>query len=195
MDKAESKYFNTARLMDEALLLLLEQKDIDDITVKEICKKAGVNRSTFYLHYETIYDLLAESLEMLNERFQKPFLNMVSKPIEHSTKEEVMFIKEEFIKPYLSFVKENKRVFKTIHEKPQVFNVSKTYTSMYNKVFAPILNKFNVPKNEEPYRFAFYTMGVAAIIEKWVERNCADSIDIICALIIDCVNLDQSKLK
>ena len=53
MNKSESKYYNTALLMDEALLLLLEKKDYDYITIKEICEKAGVNRSTFYLHYET----------------------------------------------------------------------------------------------------------------------------------------------
>lgn len=33
--------------MDEALILLLEDKDFEYITVKEICRKAGVNRSTF----------------------------------------------------------------------------------------------------------------------------------------------------
>lgn len=49
--------------MDEAFLRLLEKKDFAYITVKEICETAGVNRSTFYLHYETIGDLLAESAE------------------------------------------------------------------------------------------------------------------------------------
>ena len=47
MNKSESMYYNTALLMDEALLLLLEKKEYDFITVKEICEKAGVNRSTF----------------------------------------------------------------------------------------------------------------------------------------------------
>ena len=69
MDKFQSKYFNTAILMDEALLLLLEKKDYQYITVKEICQKAGVNRSTFYLHYETMDDLLKEAIAMINKRF------------------------------------------------------------------------------------------------------------------------------
>ena len=60
MNKSESKYYNTALLMDEALLVLLEKKEYEFITVKEICEKAGVNRSTFYLHYETIDELLEE---------------------------------------------------------------------------------------------------------------------------------------
>ena len=54
LDRAKSKYFNTAARMDEALIELLEKKDFEYITVKEICEKAGVNRSTFYLHYETV---------------------------------------------------------------------------------------------------------------------------------------------
>lgn len=55
MTKSESKYFATAAKMDEAFL---EKKDFAYITVKEIYAAAGVNRSTFYLHYETINDLL-----------------------------------------------------------------------------------------------------------------------------------------
>ena len=73
MNKSESKYFNTAARMDEALILLLEKKDLEYITVKEICEKAGVNRSTFYLHYETISDLLNETLENINKRFLSYF--------------------------------------------------------------------------------------------------------------------------
>lgn len=73
MNKAESKYFHTAARMDEALIALLEKKDLEFITVKEICEKAGVNRSTFYLHYETIADLVNETAEGINERFLSYF--------------------------------------------------------------------------------------------------------------------------
>ena len=69
MNKSESKYFATAAKMDEAFLQLLEKKDFAYITVKEICASAGVNRSTFYLHYETTSDLLAESVRYMNQQF------------------------------------------------------------------------------------------------------------------------------
>lgn len=55
--------------MDEALICLLNEKDYEYITVKEICKKAGVNRSAFYLHYESIDDLLEETLGFINKKF------------------------------------------------------------------------------------------------------------------------------
>ena len=55
--------------MDEAFLTLLAKKDFEYITIKEICEVAGVNRSTFYLHYETMSDLLSESVGRMNEQF------------------------------------------------------------------------------------------------------------------------------
>ncbi len=73
MNKSESKYFNTALRMDEALIALLEKKDLEYITVKELCRQAGVNRSTFYLHYETIADLVNETFKLINQRFLSYF--------------------------------------------------------------------------------------------------------------------------
>ena len=69
MNRNESKYFNTASRMDEALLALLEKKDFEFITVREICEAAGVNRSTFYLHYENTRELLDESVGALQKKF------------------------------------------------------------------------------------------------------------------------------
>lgn len=47
----------TRQLLKQSLLELLEQKKINSITVKEICERADVNRSTFYAHYTSPYDL------------------------------------------------------------------------------------------------------------------------------------------
>lgn len=104
MDKNESKYFLTASFMDEALLLLLQKKDFEFITVKELCKKAGVNRSTFYLHYETMDELLLETVEKLNKNF--------SASLPQREKEDFNLITPKFLKPYLEFVKKNKQAFK-----------------------------------------------------------------------------------
>ena len=70
MNKSESKYYNTALLMDEALLLLLEKKEYDFITVKEICQKAGVNRSTFYSHFNDKYELFISLINNLKQELE-----------------------------------------------------------------------------------------------------------------------------
>ena len=48
---------------------ILKTKSFEYITVSEICKKAGVNRSTFYLHYENTRDLLEETIRNMTNDF------------------------------------------------------------------------------------------------------------------------------
>ncbi|MBR5872229.1 MAG: TetR/AcrR family transcriptional regulator, partial [Oscillospiraceae bacterium] len=73
MNKSESKYFNTAIRFDKALLSLIENKPFEYITVSEICEKAKVNRSTFYLHYENTSDLLKETISYVVNDFSSYF--------------------------------------------------------------------------------------------------------------------------
>lgn len=42
----------------ESLLLLLQEKSLEEISVKEIVEKAGVNRSTYYRHFESKLDVI-----------------------------------------------------------------------------------------------------------------------------------------
>ena len=107
MNRNESKYFRTAQKMDDALIALLEQKDFEFITVKEICEKAGVNRSTFYLHYENVGDLLSEATEMINRRFRDGYKKQLI-DIRIDSADDAFLITPEYIEPYLNFVKENK---------------------------------------------------------------------------------------
>lgn len=53
----------TKQMLKGALTELLEEEELKSISVRMICEKADLNRSTFYLHYETIDDLLKEYTE------------------------------------------------------------------------------------------------------------------------------------
>ena len=50
----------TKRLIREAMLTMLKTRSIQDITVRELCDAAGVNRTTFYNHYDGVYEVLGE---------------------------------------------------------------------------------------------------------------------------------------
>ena len=192
MNKSESKYQNTAILMDEALLLLLEKKEFEFITVKEICEKAGVNRSTFYLHYENVGDLLRETVELIGRRFYGSF-EKKSYDAASSSPEQSFFITPDHLIPYLQFVRENRRIFSLIHRKPELFNVNRTAEKMYREVFSPILDKFGVKESEKPYVFAFYTEGTLAIVMKWVERECGEEIADIASTIMSVIGHQNDK--
>ncbi len=98
--------------MDKALISLLEEKSFEYITVSEIYKKANVNRSTFYLHYENTVDLLNETARFLLDDFMEYFNDerkSIAKKLEKCTLDELNFISDEYLHPYLSYIKENRR--------------------------------------------------------------------------------------
>ena len=58
MKKTDARVRYTKNAIKEAFLSCLEEKPVNQITVKEICERAQLNRATFYAHYRDCYDLL-----------------------------------------------------------------------------------------------------------------------------------------
>lgn len=190
MNKNESKYFNTAAKMDQAFLELLENKDFSYITVKEICAKAGVNRSTFYLHYETVEDLLSESVEYMNEQFlshMKQDTEVFMTRIKECPVEQLYLVTPKYLKPYLSYIQEHKRIFYTAITKASTLRLDDSYNRMFQHVFTPILDRYQVPVEDRRYMMAFYIQGMMAIITEWLKDDCKDSMEHIMAVIQQCV--------
>lgn len=195
MNKSDSKYFNTALLMDEALIKLLAEKDIEFISVKEICEKAGVNRSTFYLHYETIGDLLEETSRYVTSRFLASFDKteaLFDGRIEAVPLSKLVFINEEYLRPYLQFINDNRSVFKAAIHNPVSMKSDIMYSGMKKHVLEPIMKRFEIPVDEQNYWMAFYLKGIWAIIQEWIDRDCKESIEKIVGIIENCVRPEKA---
>ena len=67
--KQERRYRRTETLILNGLTTLLQQKSIKEITVRELADLVDINRSTFYLHYTDIYDLLEQTEQRLLKQF------------------------------------------------------------------------------------------------------------------------------
>ena len=190
LNKSESKYFATAARMDEAFLALLDKKDFAYITVKEICEAAGVNRSTFYLHYETLADLLAESAQYIIDRFVQAmpqdtaaFLEQLpTRPLE-----ELYLVTPEYLTPYLTYIREHRRVFRVAVEQAAVLRMQAAYHGLNQHVLTPILARFHVPPADREYLMAFYLSGLMAIIDRWLRDDCRDSIEHVIAVMQLCM--------
>ena len=78
MKKTDNRVRYTKMILQQTLLDCLQTKNIEKITIKELCEKADINRGTFYLHYATPNDLLLEiETEFINEKmkFFSPYFN------------------------------------------------------------------------------------------------------------------------
>ena len=195
MNKNESKYFNTATKMDEALITLLETKDFEYITIKEICNTAGVNRSTFYLHYENTSDLLKETTRYIIDKhfsYYKMDKEQMSLKFASCKREALLFITDEYLTPYLTFIKENRRLFKVCIKQFHSMNMDEVYKRMFEHIFSPILYRFSVPEAEHSYVMKFYLTGVFAVVMEWLDKNCTDDINTVIKVIIDCVMGERS---
>lgn len=91
--------------------------------------------------------------------------------------ENVIFISPEYLKPFFEFVRDNKRLFKVILLNPAAFNTDGTFFKLFNEVFSPAMDRFHIAENEKPYIIHFYLGGLIAVVQEWIKRNCADSVD------------------
>lgn len=190
MNKSESKYFNTAVRFDKALLSLLEKKPFEYITISEICEEAGVNRSTFYLHYENLSDLLRETMAYVIEGFSSYFsvdTQSIATQFSNYDLRELNFINEKYLYPYLLYIRENKRLFQAILSRPVTFETNVLFQRLFDNIFDPILNHFHYPREDRRYVMMFYLNGLTAIVKEWTEDGCERSIDEISAIIHYCI--------
>ena len=102
-------------------------------------------------------------------------------------KNELVFITEQYLTPYLTFIKENQRIFKVAIKQFRSMNLNEVYERMFSHIFSPILARFNVPEKSRAYVMKFYLTGVYAIVMEWLRNDCADEMDAIIGVIIDCV--------
>ena len=176
--------------MDLALISLLKKKPFDYITVSEICEEAGVNRSTFYLHYETIGDLLAETTRYLLDDFLAYFstdTKAIALNIMDCELSDLIFICDKYLAPYLSYVKDHKEIFGTALAHNQALGFEDVYKRMFENIFAPILNRFRYSTEIQQYVMMYYLNGINAIILEWLRNGCDKSIQEISEIISICI--------
>ncbi len=196
MNKSESKYFNTGVRMDKALLQLLEKKDFEYITVKEICALAGVNRSTFYLHYETISDLLSECISRVMEQFCSSITETPEnfmETVRNAPLEQLYLITPKYLLPYLSYVQSHKAIFKLFLSKPNVFGADKIYHDFIGPVLNQILERHNIPVDNRKYILSFCVEGLMGIVKRWLMLDCSDSAETIANIMMMLINPNQRE--
>ena len=189
MNRSESKFNNTAIKMRQALIALLEEKAFGDISIMDICKTAGVNRSTFYAHYENLYDLLKETQESVIQGFFETFVGAGLKSLDLSkmSADDLIFISPQYLVPYLTFIKKNRKLYE-VYNNSNAFPIGEMDKQLIEKIFVPIYAKNGVTDRRiVEYMSRYFISGVTAITMEWVKQGCKDDILFISEVISICV--------
>jgi len=145
-----AKIVHTKEKLYKALNILIEKKDLSDITVTEICENANVNRSTFYRYYSLPKDILDEQVNIILDNalihFSKHYSN---DSIEDIRKKMLEFSQIYYENRYLT------RLYNDLSKK----------TYLYLKHFLQNTSVHNVEELEE--NILFISGGLISIFNEW----------------------------
>ncbi len=179
-EKEDRRTAYSKRIIRESLYELMKEKPINKITVTEICEKADVNRSTFYAYYTDIYDL--------HQKIIKDFFRMQKTVIKHIKKElsdkkdinDISFTDYyNIIYYYLKTVKENQDLYKFTFNQNSTTAIHTSFGKVLyhtvREVLAPLIEEGRLEELKKA--FTFVSGGTTALIIKWLERDCDDSVE------------------
>ena len=115
---------HTQKKIREVLLKKLSSKRIDQISVQEICREANIHRTTFYTHYNDIYDLMNNIENEMEDGITKLFLQS-----ERGTYKEFT---EKSLEMLIGYVRENSNFYRVYLND---FNYIRTFDKRLNDVW------------------------------------------------------------
>lgn len=143
--------------IEKIFVNMIQTKEINEITVKDICKEAGLNRSTFYANYLDVYDLA--------DQIRKKLFQDVYDLYNDERKQQ--YNKDGFLKLFYH-IKENHIFFKTYFKLG--FDKTEIITDFD---IIPIINDFSTDYLD--YHVTFFKAGLNAIIVKWLNNGCVET--------------------
>ncbi|MCR8657692.1 TetR/AcrR family transcriptional regulator [Paenibacillus sp. T3-5-0-4] len=105
--KVDLRVQRTKKLIRNAFVELLEEKELNKITINAITTKAEINRVTFYLHYKDINDLIDSMLNELIAELEKVLLDKLDRAYKTGDELSSLIL-------LLEHIAENSRIYKVL---------------------------------------------------------------------------------
>lgn len=162
--KVDRRVKYTKMVLKESYINLLEKKDISQITVKEICEDADINRATFYSHYTDVYDLHKkienELLENINAYLSQ--LYQKGKKVNEIDLTEKIFV----------YIKENAKLCRILlSERGDLSFQKKVMILVYDKIVNDLTDNNMISREDAEYVYSFAIIGCVGIVQKWFDDN------------------------
>ncbi|MBT2738259.1 TetR/AcrR family transcriptional regulator [Bacillus sp. ISL-7] len=167
----DRRIVRTKRLIRDALTELMEEKGFEGITVRDLTKKADINRGTFYLHYRDKYDLLEQS--------EAQILNEIEKMTQEINPNDFLNFNSEndpfpFIINLFEFFHENSSFMKVIlGPKGDASFQGKLRDIIKKTFFQHIMSKIKREEMLVPveYLFSYVSSAHLGVIQHWLENG------------------------
>lgn len=148
----------TVKSIEDALAYLLEKKDFDDITITELCKKAGVSRTAFYSHFKNKVDVVDHvNLEVVHMVIEKEYTKFDKDTADYSF--------------YLE-------IFKILEERLDIMRIYVSKGFQYRPVYGLYLSMRlqHVSQNERQKKLSWFA-ALEGLIFDWLKDNSRQPIE------------------
>lgn len=154
--ETDRRVLKTKAALRDAMLSLMAPKGWDELSIQEICNAANVGRSTFYVHYQSKDDLLAESLNDLRDQLAL-----------HATAADGPGL--QFLPGLLAHMTEQRAVFKAAIGRRSGHGVVRRFKEMVFQLVEIELKRQRHPAAKSPCVARFVAGGIVDAMAWWVD--------------------------
>lgn len=146
----------TKALLKQSLIELMHEKSIHEISIKDICSGADVNRSTFYRHYNTQFELYDEILEDITKDIGEIYLKCAGED----------YTAQLFLTEILKYIEANRDTFLVILSGNSNISMGETFNRFTNR-FIDTQNASEL----SVYIIQFIAAGMTSFIWTWLNKE------------------------
>ncbi len=159
----------TKKQLRQGLTQLLQTKNINEISVRELSDLVDINRGTFYLHYRDIYDLLDQIEQEMFEQFSQTISRHSAQ--EFQTQPSVMFL------DIFSFISEHEDMCKVLlSSNGDLTFVNRLKEVVRNKALHDWMEVYHTNETKHyDYFFSFIVSGCIGLMQTWLEGGKKES--------------------
>ena len=143
--------------IEKVFIDLLQSKELNEISVSDICKRAGLNRTTFYANYVDIYGLA----DSIRDKLEKNLSDLYKDEIAYG------FNSHDYLKLF-RHIRDNQLFYRTYFKLgyDENYKIIKYDTELAQRYFD---NRF------VEYHMEFFKAGITKIIKLWLKNGCRES--------------------
>lgn len=152
--------YNTKKELSEALKKAMEKKPFQKITVSELIKECGLNRKTFYYHFDDIYALLKWTFEQEAIDIVKHF--------------DLLVDYEKAINFVMDYIESNDYIINCAYDSIGRDELKRFFYADFKEIFGSIVDKAEKKmgkKLDEDYKEFieyFYVEALSGILITWI---------------------------
>lgn len=168
--RSDLRVVKTRRIIREALLELMSEREISGISVSGLCVKAGINRKTFYRHYREVGDVISELEDDMLGEFAEVFKSHNSSIFDlGAVIRDISAAVEGSREYYLRLLKHN----------PDLFSKGKIKAALC-RMAAVSLKTSGAVEDDRVISAAseFAVSGVLALYSSWFDGGCVDDLQL-----------------